>query len=124
MAAHNPGADFLKAVCSKVFVNIGVSALVGKEMVRRIDQVGVVQTLEGARGEEPLHQPDAADAEAMLEALAGAGAVTIQRNAEAVDPYFLHVSNPSCRISAPGNYARSRYSLGNATHQELRFLSC
>ena len=86
-----------------------------KTRVRRIDQVAVVQTLERARREEPLHQPEAADAKRMLKALAGAGAVAIQRNAEAADPYFLHVSNPSFRMTALENYART-YELVRASN--------
>jgi hypothetical protein len=88
---HNPGATFLKAAGGKVVVKTSLTVLLAKEMVRHIPEFPVVHPLERARAGRTTPSARAADAEGMIEALARARAVTIQRNAGAVNRYFLHV---------------------------------
>src|SRR5882762_1300030 len=90
VATENPGADSGKAL----FRNSVVDS--------RLSVVEAVHPSPYARGEEPLHQLRAPDAEWILEILVRPSSVAVDGNREALDAEFRHSNDPqSTRESQP-----------------------
>src|SRR5882762_7959968 len=94
IAPKNPGTDSGKALLRNSVIH------------SRLSTVKALHPAPQARGEEPLHQLGAPDAERILEILVRPGTVTFDGNREALDAEFRHYI-PRCLVSGTARVAHA-----------------